>query len=139
MVKKVKMLLVSVLMLSAVSIPALSVAGVASAQGVDIQGNLCGGANFQLNNSSQTCANEDNTQKVNDLIAQIVNILSVIVAMVAVVMIIVGGFKYISSGGDSTKVTGAKNTILYAIIGLIIVALAQFIVRFVLSKSGDLT
>jgi hypothetical protein len=50
-------------------------------------------------------------------------------------MIIWGGLKYITSGGDSGNVTGAKNTILYAIIGLIIVALAQFIVRFVLSKT----
>jgi hypothetical protein len=54
---------------------------------------------------------------------------------VAVVMIIIGGLKYITSGGDSGNVTGAKNTILYAIIGLVIVALAQFIVRFVLSKT----
>ena len=47
-------------------------------------------------------------------------------------MIVVGGLKYITSGGDSSNVTGAKNTILYAIIGLIIVALAQLLVRFVL-------
>ncbi len=54
--------------------------------------------------------------------------------MVAVIMIIVGGLRYITSGGSDTSVTSAKNTILYAIIGLIIVALAQIMVRFVLSK-----
>jgi len=47
-------------------------------------------------------------------------------------MIIFGGFKYITSGGDAGGVTGAKNTILYAIVGLVIVALAQVIVRFVI-------
>jgi hypothetical protein len=52
-------------------------------------------------------------------------------------MIIIGGFQYITSSGDSGKVGTAKNTILYAIIGLVIVALAQFIVRFVLSRVTD--
>jgi hypothetical protein len=60
--------------------------------------------------------------------------LSAIVGIVAVIMIIVGGLRYITSGGNDTSVTGAKNTILYAIIGLIIVALAQVLVRFTLSK-----
>jgi hypothetical protein len=49
-------------------------------------------------------------------------------------MIIVGGLRYITSGGNDTSITSAKNTILYAIIGLIIVALAQVLVRFTLSK-----
>jgi hypothetical protein len=53
-------------------------------------------------------------------------------------MIIIGGFRYITSGGKQESVTSAKNTILYAIIGLVIVALAQIIVRFVLSNSTNL-
>ena len=52
--------------------------------------------------------------------------------------VIIGGLKYITSGGDSGNVTGAKNTILYAVIGLIIVVLAQVIVRFVLVQTNDL-
>ena len=47
-------------------------------------------------------------------------------------MIIVGGIKYITSGGDSGNISGAKNTIIYAVIGLIIVALAQMLVHYVL-------
>ena len=50
-------------------------------------------------------------------------------------MIMVGGFKYITSGGDSGNITGAKNTILYAVVGLVVVALAQIIVRFVLART----
>jgi hypothetical protein len=49
-------------------------------------------------------------------------------------MIIWGGLRYITSGGDSAKITSAKNTIIYALIGLVVVALAQFIVKFVLAK-----
>ncbi len=50
-------------------------------------------------------------------------------------MIVYGGFRYVTSGGDSSKVGDAKKTILYALIGLVIVALAQVIVKFVLSKT----
>jgi hypothetical protein len=59
---------------------------------------------------------------------------SLVVGVVAVIMIIIAGFKYITSGGDSGNVTSAKNTILYAIIGLVVVALSQFIVKFVLGR-----
>jgi len=52
--------------------------------------------------------------------------------VVAVIMIIIGGFRYITSGGNDTSITSAKNTILYAVIGLVIVALAQVLVHFVL-------
>lgn len=74
------------------------------------------------------------SDKVGDIVRLIINIFSWIVGVIAVIMIIVGGLKYITSGGDSGNVTGAKNTILYAVVGLVVVALAQFIVRFVLEK-----
>ncbi len=79
------------------------------------------------------------TSRLDSIIKLIVNVFSLIVGVVAVIMIIVGGLKYITSGGDSGNVTGAKNTILYAIVGLIVVALAQFIVRFVLAKATQTT
>jgi hypothetical protein len=71
---------------------------------------------------------------VESTIGTIINLLSLIVGVVAVIMIIIGGLKYITSAGDSNNVSSAKNTILYAIIGLVVVALAQVIVRFVLDK-----
>lgn len=88
---------------------------------------------------STTCTVEDTTSNFNNIITKIINILSVIVGVIAVIMIVVGGFRYITSGGSSEKVTAAKNTILYALIGLIIVALAQVIVRFVLQKTTQAT
>lgn len=72
---------------------------------------------------------------VNNLIRAVINTFSIIVGIVAVIMIMVGGFKYITSSGDSGSIQSAKNTILYAIVGLIIVALAQAIVRFVLDRA----
>lgn len=133
MIKKIKLLLISTFALGLFALPALAVA-----QTPDIKGNLCGGAsNLQFGAAGNCAANADETG-LNQLIAKIINIVSIIVAIVAVIMIIVGGFKYIASGGDSSKVTGAKNTILYAVIGLVIVAIAQFIVKFVLGQSSTL-
>lgn len=64
---------------------------------------------------------------------QITNVILYIVGIVAVIMLIIGGIKYVVSGGDSKKVTDAKNTVLYAIIGLVISFLAYAIVNFVIS------
>lgn len=69
----------------------------------------------------------------------VINLFSWIVGAIAVVMMIFGGFKYITSGGDSGKITTAKNTIIFAIIGLVIVAASQLIVNFVLNKTIQTT
>lgn len=62
---------------------------------------------------------------------QITNTILYIVGVVTVIVLIWGGLRYVLSGGDSKKVTDAKNTVLYAIIGLIISFLAFAIVNFV--------
>ncbi len=82
---------------------------------------------------------EDGTSSFSSLMQRIINIFSIIVGAVSVIMIIIGGFRYIISGGDSAGVSGAKNTILYAIVGLVIVLFAQVIVRFVLTNLTKLT
>ncbi len=62
-----------------------------------------------------------------------VNILSFFAGAIAVIMLIVSGIRFTTSGGDSNSVSGAKNALIYAIIGLVVVALAQVIVHFVLN------
>lgn len=69
----------------------------------------------------------------NGIFKQITNTILYIVGVIAVIMLIIGGIKYVVSGGDSKKVTDAKNTVLYAIIGLVIAFLAFAIVNFVVS------
>lgn len=89
---------------------------------------------LKLTDSSSDCDPAKAQNKFGSIVKNIINILSVIVGAVSVVVIIIGGFRYVVSNGDSNGVTGAKNAILYAIIGLVIVLFAQVIVRFVLSK-----
>lgn len=67
------------------------------------------------------------------VINQFTNIILYVVGFISVVMLIWGGIRYIISGGDSKKITDAKNTILYAILGLVIVFFAYAIVNFVLN------
>lgn len=69
----------------------------------------------------------------NGAFKQVTNTALYIVGIIAVVMLIIGGIKYVISGGDSKKVTDAKNTVLYAIIGLVVAFLAFAIVNFVIS------
>lgn len=76
-----------------------------------------------------------NTRPINNAIATVINILSFIGGVIAVIMIIIGGLKFITSGGDSNAISSAKKTVLYAVIGLVIIALAQSIVRFVIARS----
>lgn len=66
-------------------------------------------------------------------VVKIINTILLILGIVAVIMIIVGGFRYVISGGDASNVTAAKNTIMYAVIGLIVAVLAYAIVNFVLN------
>lgn len=73
---------------------------------------------------------------LDGLFKVVVNVLSAIVGLAAVIMVIIGGFKYITSGGDSNKVAGAKSTIIYAIVGLLVVAMAQVIVHFVIKSAA---
>ncbi len=132
MLKKLRnMLLLGFLLV----IPVAALAPVANAQ-ANINDKVCEGASLKVGGSADCSEDGAAQDSVNKLITNIVNIFSVIVGVVAVIMIIYGGFRYITSGGDSNGVTAAKNTILYAIIGLIIVALAQIIVKFVLSKAA---
>lgn len=71
---------------------------------------------------------------ITHIVRTVIIILSFIVGVAAVIMIIIGGFKYVTSNGDSNAITSAKNTLIYALVGLVIVAMAQFIVQFVLNK-----
>lgn len=70
------------------------------------------------------------------IFTRITSIALYVIGAVSVIMLIWGGLRYILSGGDSKKITDAKNTVLYAIIGLIIAFLAYAIIRFVLNAIG---
>ena len=72
---------------------------------------------------------------VEGLIKMAVNLLSIVAGIIAVIMIMIAGLKYITSQGDAAQISSAKNALIYAVIGLMIAGLAQVIVQFVLARA----
>lgn len=97
-------------------------------------GSVCEGIGLAAG-ADGDCTAESDSPTVGKIINTAVTLLSYIAGAAGIIMIIVGSFKYITSGGDSGKVGNAKTTILYALIGLVIAALAQVLVRFVLHQA----
>ena len=73
----------------------------------------------------------------NDVFKDVVNILLFIIGAVSVIMLIYGGIRYTTSGGNANSVTAAKNTIMYSIIGLVVAILAFAVVQFVVNQVMD--
>ena len=72
-----------------------------------------------------------------DVFKNVVNILLFIIGAVSVIMLIYGGIRYTTSGGNANSVTAAKNTIMYSIIGLVVAILAFAVVQFVVTQVMD--
>lgn len=88
------------------------------------RGNFLGVFRFRAANQNTTAVT------VLDFVIVVINWFLVIIAVLAFVYLVIYGVKYITSGGDATKATEARNGIINAIIGLIVIALAFFIIRF---------
>ena len=71
------------------------------------------------------------------IVPRVINLMLFIVGVLAIFMMIYGGIRYVLSGGDNGKVKDAKNTILYAIVGLIVAILGYAIVNWVVSVVGS--
>ncbi|MFI5271285.1 MAG: hypothetical protein ACHQT9_04545 [Candidatus Saccharimonadales bacterium] len=70
------------------------------------------------------------------VISDVVNILSIVIGAAAVLMIVISGFKFVTSSGDSAKVASARSTLIYALVGVAVTALAQLLVHFVLGQAA---
>jgi type IV secretory pathway VirB2 component (pilin) len=71
---------------------------------------------------------------VSVTIQNVVNLLLYIAGIIAVIYIVIGGMRYVLSNGDSSAASKGRDTILYAVIGLVVAILAYAIVNFVLGK-----
>jgi len=126
--KKITQVLLSIAIFAGVAsvfIPPVT-AGAINVFNPSAANSACKGAN--MSNSVCQAGNKD---KLSSFVRTIVDILLYILGAVAVIMVIIGGFMYVTSGGDTTAVTKAKNTILYAVVGLVVAILAYAIVHFV--------
>ena len=114
----------------------LFVAGVASAQPA---ASSDGNASTKITQGLNQVGGQQNQTKLEDNIKTIVNIMLFILGAIAVIMIIIGGIRYTTSNGDASNTKSAKDTILYAVVGLVVAILAYAIVNFVVSQFGGRT
>lgn len=133
---RLKQMIMATVALAFVLTPVFAVGGFVYAAPPSISDEIKKGSCLEWDANLNECIKQTSGSgaKANSLVATVINIFSWVVGLLSVLMIIVGGFKYVTSGGDAGKVTSAKNTIMYSIIGLIVAVLAQVIVQFVLEK-----
>ena len=125
--KKVSVILASLLALPVMAFGVTTLMADSASAQLDLESGI---------NSAKGTGAPDNVTEDDGLIKKVVNLLLWAIGIVSVIMIIIGGIRYATSNGDSNNVTAAKNTIMYAVIGLVIAIFAYAIVNFVLTQIG---
>jgi hypothetical protein len=127
---KIKSLKIAFIGLIAVSVLALSMATTHSV--LASSSDLSQGASAAQGTSVQNVCLFTNSTCKTGVFTTIANVALFLIAAISVLMIIYGGIRYTISGGDAKNVTAAKNTIIYAVVGLVVAILAYAIVDFVI-------
>ena len=85
--------------------------------------------------NSVYCQNKDKGEgQVNGIIKTIVEVLLTAVGAISIIMIVIGGIMFALSSGDTQKAAKARNTVLYAVVGLAVSLFASAIVNFVFNR-----
>lgn len=101
-------------------------------QAATVDGGITSGVDSARGNDQPTSLFGDGSE--GGVFQTVTNILLFIIGAIAVIMLIIGGIRYVVSGGDQSAVTAAKNTILYAIVGIVVAILAYAAVNFVTTE-----
>ena len=119
--------------LIAASIVALSAVMIALT-GVPVEAASCGSAKQCIDQGLTASGASGTPGDLSTILTTVTNILLFLMGAVSVIMIIIGGFRYVTSQGDQTQMQSAKNTILYAVIGVVVSIAAYAIVSFVVAQ-----
>lgn len=133
MMRKIKLILVSAIFAMAALTPVLAVSTANAQVSQSSKDAACEGLGAGTGNACTGGAGNS----VGKLVATAVSILSWIVGVISVIMVLVGGLKFITANGDSSKITSARSTIIYALIGIAIAVSAQVLINFVVSGTKE--
>ena len=86
-----------------------------------------------IDKTSTLCT--DKATDIDSVFTTIVNVLLFIIGAISVIVIIIAGIRYTSSGGNANAVAGAKNMLLYGIVGLVVAIFAFAVVSFVVDRT----
>ena len=102
--------------------------------GTPVQAESCGSAKQCIDQGLSASGTSSTPNSLSSVLTTVTNILLFLMGAVSVIMIIIGGFRYVTSQGDQTQMQSAKNTILYAVIGVVVSIAAYAIVSFVVTQ-----
>ncbi len=110
----------------------LTAAAPHKAAAVDFFGGLCSGAG----RGTAACSGngQDNISGTNGVILKAAGLLSIIAGIAAVITIMIAGIMFMTAAGDAGKISSAKKTIVYAVVGLVVIVLARTIITFVIGN-----
>jgi hypothetical protein len=128
-----------ILLILSLSLLPINVCGLATANALsagptqivaDSQADACSG----LNQVSGTGCGSGQAA-LSKVVNGVVTIISYVAGLIAIIMIIISGIRFTTSGGDSAKVSAAKTSLIYALIGIAVAVLAQVLVHFVINEA----
>ncbi|MEK9195826.1 MAG: hypothetical protein AAB914_00500 [Patescibacteria group bacterium] len=90
----------------------------------------------ELDNSSGANCGDKASSDTQKTLETVINIMSAVGAVIAVIVLIVNGIKLVLSSGDSGRVSTARSGIIMAVVGLLVIAVAQTLVKFIIGKVG---
>lgn len=123
-------LLLTILALLAFAMPLLAPGSPVYAQNKD---DVCQGVGQVTGGSN--CAPTGSVTDVNGVVRTALRIFQVIVGIIALVFVVLAGQRFITSAGEAQKVVSARNTLLYAAVGIVVVAFSELIIQFVLNRT----
>jgi hypothetical protein len=123
-----------VLLVSIVPATSLAVAVPGNVGAVDVLPFCKNTPNAEQTKVCQAKSSDDGTNPVIKVMRTALQIMTVILGVMATIVVIVSGLKYITAGGDTSAIESARRSLTYALVGLVIAALAQILVSFVLEK-----
>jgi uncharacterized membrane protein YuzA (DUF378 family) len=133
MFRRLKTLLLAVALAGCI-VPAV-VSVTASAQEVDVFKQACDSAQGAGKGSEAcTVTGADTVTGTNGVLAKATRLISYLAGISAIILLVIAGIQYITSQGDAGGVSAAKKTVIYALVGLFVVVVAQSIVVFVLNR-----
>lgn len=132
LILKAKLITLSVLLLGSLVLAPAATAAALPLNFASAGTSAACGAISQLD-SSQACGSGQST--INRVVKSVLQIISFILGIAGIIMVVVAGFKYITSNGDTGAVGSAKRTLIYALVGLVVAALAQFMVHYVIAHA----
>jgi hypothetical protein len=100
----------------------------------NVFGNVCAKNGAKESAVCQTQQKDNPLTGSNGLIVKITRVVAIVAGITAVIIIMLAGLRYITSSGDATQAAQARKGIIYALVGLIVIIVAQFIISFVISR-----